>query len=211
MSVFVTFEGGEGTGKSTQIKLLSKVLEEAQVPHILTREPGGTPQAEKIRPLLVQGEVGSWDGVSEYLLLSAGRRHHITSLIKPQLKLGKWVICDRYQDSSCAYQHYGHGIDLDFINHVYDEISGGLQPDVTFFIDLPPEAGLLRAKHRQGLEDRYESMDIKFHHKVYEGYKAIAKANPQRYITLDGSGAIEEIHHEILKYLKQRGALDDNA
>jgi len=194
---FITLEGGEGTGKTTQIELLAKELEKQGHEVILTREPGGTREAEKIRELLVDREGGNWTPVAECLLFFAARNMNAETLIKPALAAGKIVIADRFADSTRAYQGYGHGLDLEIVEKVNDLSLGTFQPDLTFILDLPAKTGLQRAGRRlqedQSAEDRFEQLDTDFHEKLRQGYLDIAVKNPDRCIVVDAKQSIGEI------------------
>lgn len=198
---FITFEGIEGCGKSTQSKLLFNFLQEKNIPAILTREPGGTKTAEEIRSILVNGDVDKLDGISETLLNFAARRDHITKLIKPALKEDKIIISDRFFDSTLAYQGYGHGEDLKIIKNIQQNSIGNFTPDITFLIDVDIEKTLERISQRSD-NNRYEEMDLQFHKRVQNGFLEIAKENPKRFKIIDGTKSIEEIHREILGYLE---------
>ena len=161
---FITFEGGEGAGKSTQIKLLAKALRTLGYDVVETREPGGSPGAEQIRTLLVTGEVGRWSPMSEALLHYAARRNHVETTVMPALRAGQWVVSDRFADSTMAYQGYGHGMGRERIEQLHALALGPFKPDLTLILDLPVEAGLRRATAgHDGAEDRYERMDRAFH------------------------------------------------
>ncbi len=190
---FITFEGGEGTGKSTQLRLLADFLRSKDIDVHTTREPGGSPGAELIRELLVTGDVERWDAITEILLFNAARRDHLTSLIFPALESGTWVICDRFADSTIAFQGYGHGVPLDQLHSLYKFIAGDVKPDLTFVFDLDPEVGLPRARARQDSECRFEHMQFDFHQRLREGYLEIAKADPDRYEVIDASLPIDEV------------------
>jgi dTMP kinase len=182
---FITLEGGEGAGKSTQAKLLGTWLVAPERVAVLTREPGGSPGAEQIRALLVEGETDRWDPIAEALLHYAARRDHLRRTIEPELALGRWVVCDRFIDSTMAYQGYGHGLDRDFIRGLERAVIGDLRPDLTLILDLPVELGLKRAAERHGTEARYEAMDRAFHERLRAGYRAIAAAEPDRCVLID--------------------------
>jgi dTMP kinase len=177
---FITLEGGEGAGKSTQAGLLGAWLETKGLEVVLTREPGGTPGAEEIRNLLVTGAVGRWDALTETLLHYAARREHMARLILPALEAGRWVICDRFIDSTAAYQGYGQGIDLGVIAGLRSMVLGDFMPDLTLILDVIPETRRARTAARPGAEDRYERMTEAFHHRVRAGFHAIAAAEPKR-------------------------------
>ncbi|HSS84298.1 MAG TPA: dTMP kinase, partial [Reyranella sp.] len=160
---FITLEGGEGAGKSTQIARLKDWLEGRGRTVVATREPGGSPGAEMIRKLLVEGPVERWDGTTEALLHFAARREHLRSTVWPALQRGDWVLSDRFDDSTLAYQGYGHGVDRGIFDQLYEVAVGDFRPDLTLILDLPIESGLLRAAARRGTETRYESLPRDFH------------------------------------------------
>lgn len=200
---FITFEGGEGCGKTTQSKLLFDALNKAGIPTIYTREPGGTDGAETIRDLLVQGETGRWDKITETMLLFAARHDHVARLIKPALTRGEWVICDRFTDSTIAYQGYGEGMQIEIIKGLHKLTLGDFWPDLTFVFDIDYEVGVERAKTREAdnkhkkSEDRYERMEPIFHKNVRRGFLEIAKEDKDRCELIDASGSIEEIQKKI--------------
>ena len=177
---FITLEGGEGAGKSTQARTLSAWLSDREISCLVTREPGGSHGAEEIRALLVTGEPGRWDALTETLLHYAARRDHVVRRIRPALDAGQWVICDRFIDSTLAYQGYGQGVPLNVIARLRADFLGGFAPDLTLILDVEPETRRLRTAGRPGNEDRYERMDEAFHARVREGFHAIAAAEPER-------------------------------
>jgi len=202
---FITFEGGEGTGKSTQARLLAATLDDWGHDALLTREPGGTPGAEAIRELVVQGAVDRWDPLTEVLLLSAARRDHVERLIRPALADGVWVVCDRFVDSTRAYQGYGEGISLDVIDRLIGLAVGDLVPDLTFVQDLPVEAGLGRAAGRDGdAAGRFEKFDRDFHRRLRDGFLDIAAREPARCAVIDAAAEPEETHAAVLAVLRDR-------
>lgn len=201
---FITFEGGEGTGKSTQLRLLADFLSGQGRSIVTTREPGGSPGAETIRKLLVEGEPGRWDGITETLLLTAARRDHVERTIRPALERGDWVICDRFMDSTVAYQGYGAGVDLDLIHRLSTAAAGDIQPDLTIILDLPVEAGLARATQRAGGEDRFERKGIDFHRRLRDGFLAIAKSAPERCAIVSAAEPIEVIAGRISSIVAER-------
>src|SRR3546814_765721 len=156
---FITLEGGEGTGKTTQLRLLGEWLRSTGREVVLTREPGGSPQGEALRSLLVSGEAGRWDPISETLLHYAARREHLRLAIVPALTRGAWVVCDRFADSTMAYQHYGLGVPADLVDALYGRIVGAHRPDLTLVLDLDPETAFARIAARRGDGTRYEDMD----------------------------------------------------
>lgn len=201
---FITLEGGEGAGKSTQIRLLADALRASGLDVVTTREPGGSPGAEAIRDLLVNGEPGRWLPVSEAMLLSAARHDHVMRTIRPALDAGQWVLCDRFADSTMAYQGYGHGLDHSVLTALRDIAVGDTTPDLTLILDIEPAQGLARAASRRGGEDRYERMQVTFHERLREGYQAIAKAEPSRCAIIDASAGIDAIQAAIRAAIADR-------
>lgn len=205
---FITFEGGEGCGKSTQIKLFTEYLQHKGIPCLLTREPGGSQGAEEIRALLLKGETAKWDKITEILLFSAARRDHLVKKIWPALENGTTVISDRFADSTMAYQGYGYGIDetsIRMVNDAYQMIAGDFEPDLTFILDINPEVGIARSMARSGNdEQRFEHMDLTFHHNLRNGFLKIAEQNPKRYAIIDASGSIEQVHQDIINAFEER-------
>ena len=190
---FITLEGGEGAGKSTQIGRLKGWLEKRGCTVVATREPGGSPGAELIRKLLVEGPVERWDGPTEALLHFAARREHLRSTVWPALRRGDWVLSDRFADSTLAYQGYGHGVDRGIFDQLYKVAVGDFRPDLTLVLDLPIETGLLRAAARRGTETRYESLPLDFHARVRSGFLEIAAQDPKRCMVIDATGSIDSI------------------
>lgn len=201
---FITFEGGEGTGKSTQLKLLAEALAQAGMDVVTTREPGGSKGAEVIRALLVTGETDRWDAETEALLHTAARRDHLARTVWPALERGAWVISDRFADSTLAYQGYGHGLALDFIRSLTTLAIGGFAPDLTLILDLPVEEGLRRAVGRGGAEDRYERMDTGFHDRLRRGFLDIAAREPGRCAVIDATEDCQAVHQAVLRTVKSR-------
>lgn len=196
--IFVTFEGGEGTGKSTHIKLLAAALQAKGHLVVQTREPGGTPEAEALRTLLVSGETGRWTAEAEALLNYAARDSHLRKIIRPALAAGQVVLCDRFMDSTRAYQGYAGGCDMSLLNSLEASIVGSTRPDLTLIFDLDPAEGLARAKARgNGSEDRYERKGLEFHQRLRGGFLKIAEAEPARCRIIDTSGSIEDVKASI--------------
>ena len=213
--LFITFEGGEGAGKTTQIKAIAEWLNNQGIEVVSTREPGGTPEAEKLRDLLVKRDGGNWTAEAEVLLFFAARHMHVTDVIKPALEKGKVVICDRFTDSTRAYQAYGHGQDLQFINKVNDLVLQGFEPDLTFILDIPAKDGLARSKRRQSeigsddaaSEDRFEKLDIAFHEKLRQGFLDIAQNDPDRCFVIDALQKPDEITNRLQSLISQEGVI----
>ena len=203
---FITFEGCDGSGKSTQLKLLSEYLTKEGIPHIFTREPGGGKISEAIREILLSGKNMEMTDECEALLYAASRVQHLYDRVEPALAEGKLVICDRYVDSSLAYQAHARGLGVEFVSKINAFALEEYPPDVTVFIDLTPEAAFLR-KHGADENDRLEQAGMAFHKRVYEGYKAVAKAYPDRVVCVDGNQTPKEIFEEVVRVLKERGCL----
>jgi dTMP kinase len=184
---FISLEGGEGAGKSTQIAPLVAWLAERGISTKVTREPGGSPGAEEIRNLLVTGDPSRWSPITEALLLYAARRDHVERTIEPALAAGSWVLCDRFADSSVAYQGFAYGLGDHWVHTLHESVLGNFWPDATLILDVPVETGLARAKMRHGDEDRYERMGHAFHEKLREGYITIAARSPLRCTLIDAS------------------------
>ena len=201
---FITLEGGEGAGKSTQARLLGRGLSEAGQPTVVTREPGGAPGAEDIRGLLVTGAVGRWDPMSEALLHSAARHEHVTKTIQPALDSGTWVISDRFADSTMAYQGAGHGVERETLNKLYSAVLGDFKPDLTVIFDLDLETGLKRAGSRGEGEDRYERMGHDFHERLRKGFLEISREEPDRCAVVDASGSIDQVSAAIRSIVSSR-------
>lgn len=201
---FITFEGGEGSGKSTQSKLLMAAMQHAGLETIHTREPGGTEGAEAIRDLLVKGSKDRWTRDTELLLHFAARSEHVTRLVIPKRLEGAHVICDRFTDSTLAYQGYGHGIAPERIRQLQRLMLEGFAPELTFMLDIDVEEGIERAGKRGDNENRYESMALAFHERVRQGYLAIAKKESKRCVVLDATASIEKLHEKICQTVNQR-------
>ena len=204
---FITFEGGEGTGKSTQVRRLAEALRAEGYAIVTTREPGGAPGAEDIRKLLVEGEPGRWDPLTEAILHFAARREHLARTVLPALDRGDWVISDRFADSTMAYQAYGQGVPVDKIDALYREIVGDLRPDLTIILDITPEQGLQRASTRAGGETRYEQMDIAFHNKIRNAFLDIARREPARCVVIATSAPLDQVAAQILETVRTRLSL----
>ena len=198
---FITLEGGEGAGKSTQARILAERLAERGLPVMLTREPGGAPGAEAVRGVLLGA--GPWDGVAETMLHFAARREHVARSVGPALKAGMWVVCDRFADSTLAYQCFGQGVPRSVWEALADVALGSLRPDLTVLLDLPPEAGLARAAAR-GETNRYEALDPAFHARVRAGFRAIATAEPARCVVADANDSPEGVAAAIFAAVQSR-------
>lgn len=203
---FITLEGGEGAGKSTQARLLAAALVGVGLSVVTTREPGGSPGAEEIRKLLLDGETARWDPVAELLLHFAARRDHLLRTIRPALELGDWVVCDRFADSTMAYQGYGLELGAATVEQVRAVAIGDARPDLTLILDLPIEAGLARAARRDGDggQNRYERMGEAFHRRLRDGYLAIAAAEPDRCVVIDADMDIDAVQSEIRAAVAER-------
>ena len=200
---FISIEGGEGVGKSTQVGLLVAVLGGAEIPALATREPGGSPGAEAIRRLLLEGEAERWDAIGEALLLVAARRDHVTRVIAPAIAQGVWVVSDRFADSTMAYQGYGKGVALADLAALHRFALGDFAPDLTVILDLPVEIGLARAAARSAA-DRFERLDRDFHEKLRQGFRQIAAENPSRCVLVDASGDPQSVHRAVLQAVGPR-------
>ena len=201
---FITIEGGEGAGKSTQVDLLVAALDRAGIAAQRTREPGGSEGAEAIRRLLLEGADERWDAIAETLLFYAARREHVTRLITPALDRGTWVVCDRFADSTIAYQGYGRGLPLAELQALHRFALGDFAPDLTLILDLPVAEGLARAARRSGNTDRFERLDHAFHERLRQGFHQIAAADPQRCVVIDASGDVETVHRAVLGAVVER-------
>ena len=205
---FITLEGGEGAGKTTQIKLLADALKAGGLDPIITREPGGSPAAEVIRSFLVEGAVDRWQPMTEALLNFAARLEHVQATIEPALVAGRWVLCDRFADSTVAYQGYGHELGRAVIDELHRLVLGYFQPDLTVILDIPVAEGLARATNREqaedSREDRYEHMDEGFHQRLRDGFLDIARRNPERCVVIDAAQEPDKVQAEIRAVVGQR-------
>jgi dTMP kinase len=199
--LFITLEGGDGAGKTTQINNIERFFEKKDLVVVRTREPGGTKISEKLRDILLDRENGSMEAVTEMLIYAASRAQIVRELIVPALDEGKIVICDRFVDSSVAYQAYGRGLG-DMVAEVNRHATGGLRPDITFWLDIDPEAGKARAA-KAGELDRLELEKLDFHYRVYEGYRKIAEQEPDRVRRIDASDTVENICANIYACLEE--------
>jgi dTMP kinase len=199
---FITLEGGEGAGKSTQARRLAAELAAGGLPVLRTREPGGAPGAEAVRGLLLSAG-GSWDPTAEAMLHFAARREHVARSIEPALVAGLWVVCDRFADSTLAYQGFGQGVPRTALDGLRAIALGGLRPDLTLILDIAPEEGLARAASR-GERNRYEALSSGFHGRVRDGFRAIAAAEPERCLVLDATDSPEGVAATILAAVRAR-------
>ncbi|WP_409433964.1 dTMP kinase [Litorimonas sp. RW-G-Af-16] len=201
---FITFEGGEGAGKTTQAKMLAEALENAGIETLLTREPGGTFGAESIRKLVLEGTQDRWTGMTELLLMYAARLDHVQKLIKPALDRGVWVISDRFSDSSTAYQGYARGLGADKVRAVHKVVMDGFEPDITILFDMDPIMAQKRVETRGELMSRFDTEDIAFHKKLRDAFLEIAKSEPDRVVTIDADETRSGVHTRILHAMTQK-------
>ena len=204
---FITIEGTEGAGKSTNLSSIEKVLNDFDISYIVTREPGGTAVGEELRSVLLKNESINISGQTELLLMFASRMQHINDVIKPALKLNKWVICDRFTDASYAYQGYGRQLNLSFISSLENLVHPDVQPDLTLILDIPVNIAMGRV-HNRGNLDRFEKEDVAFFNRVRAGYKEIAKNNIDRCREIDASKDLAEVQalvqHIIRNFCKKQ-------
>lgn len=208
--LFITFEGGEGSGKSTQTKLFCTYLQALGKEVVLTREPGGTEVGKEIRKLLVEGDKDKFDEVTETLLFYADRRINLTKVIRPAMDEGRVVLSDRFNDSTIAYQYYGSGkFDNRLImDQLYQVVAGDFKPDMTFLLDIDVQKGLersfLKAQGVQNKELRFENVDIAFHERLRKGYLDMAKSEPMRFVIINAAQSVEDVHRDIVKAFLER-------
>lgn len=198
---FITIEGTEGAGKSTNLSSIEKVLNDFDISYIVTREPGGTAVGEELRSVLLKNESINIAGQTELLLMFASRMQHINDVIKPALKLNKWVICDRFTDASYAYQGYGRRLNLSFISSLENLVHPDVQPDLTLILDIPVNIAMGRV-HNRGNLDRFEQEDVAFFNRVRAGYKEIAKNNIDRCREIDASKDLAEVQAEVMQIIR---------
>lgn len=204
MGYFITFEGGEGTGKSTQVQKLGTFLRRSGKDVVQTREPGGSAEAEKLRDLLVSGEPDRWSAQAEALLTYAAREHHLIHVIRPALAKGRWVICDRFMDSTRAYQGFAGGCPERLIDELEASIVQATRPSLTFIFDVDPGIGLSRARARGEFQgDRFERKGEAFHQKLRQGFLAIAAREPERCKLIDAAQDEEAVFTAILKAVRE--------
>ncbi|MBX7247757.1 MAG: dTMP kinase [Caulobacteraceae bacterium] len=201
---FITLEGGEGVGKSTQAAILTEHLQSLGIEVLRTREPGGSENAEALRDLVVKGEAGRWSPVAETLLMYAARADHLERMIRPALARGAWVVCDRFADSTRAYQGAGGGVAPAVIEGIDAAVVGGDQPDLTLVFDMPVEIGLDRAFGRDMFEARFESKGHAFHQRLRDHFLAIARAEPGRCVIVDAAGQPDAVADAVWKAMQAR-------
>jgi dTMP kinase len=206
---FLTVEGIEGCGKTTQLKRLAKELRDAGHSCVVTKEPGGTPIGDRVRAILLDPQAEGMDPLSELFLLAASRRQHVVELVQPALEKGAVVLCDRFADASVVYQGYGRSLDLQQVLDINHWATGGIVPDITLVFDLPEAVGLERARARNAEEDlmaesRLEGEDLAFHRRIREGYLTLALENPGRFAVIDGTGPEDEVYAAVRKVLQER-------
>ena len=200
--LFISFEGGEGVGKSTQIELLKTSLTKKNLNVLSTREPGGTKEGELIRKFLVSGEISSWDSYSESLLFNALRREHINKIINPSLFKGDIVLCDRFIDSTIVYQGVGGAINQTLLLSLHKNFCYDLYPDITFFLSLDPKVGIDRTLSRNNkTENRFENMGLSYHQKIQDGFKALSDKNNKRFFEIDAELSVEKISNKIYNHV----------
>lgn len=202
---FITFEGGEGAGKSTQARRLADVLRARGHDVVLTREPGGSPGGERIRALVVSGQAADWSALTETLLMFAARDDHLNAVIRPALAAGKWVVCDRFSDSTRAYQGAAGGVDPAVVEALDAAVVGADQPDLTLVFDLPADLGLARALARGEGETRFESKGADFHARLAEAFRRIAADHPDRCRLIDADGDVDVVAARVLAALEAAG------
>ncbi len=200
---FITFEGGEGAGKSTQVRVLAEALSARGIEVVQTREPGGAPQAEVLRDLLISGATDRWSAGAEALLNYAARDDHLRTTIRPALERGAWVLCDRFADSTRAYQGLAGEVSPEMIEAVHREIVAGTDPDLTLVMNIAPETGLERA-HARGDANRFENKGLDFHQALQKSFLEIAKAYPARCVVIEASGSIEDISAAVWREVETR-------
>jgi dTMP kinase len=201
---FITLEGGEGAGKSTQTNKLSAALKKRGISSITTREPGGSPGAEEIRDLIVHGQPGRWDTLTETLLIFAARADHVAKTIKPALADKKWVISDRFTDSTFAYQGAGRSLARETIRRLETIVLDDFRPDLTLILDLPVEAGLARAAARGQGANRFENFDVEFHERLRQAFLTIAKRSRDRCTVIDASADVDTVADAIWNTVAKR-------
>lgn len=207
-SRFISFEGGEGAGKSTQLKLLAQAFANAGIAHLTTREPGGSPGGEAIRGLVVSGAADKWHPATESLLFMAARYDHLATKIAPALARGEWVLCDRFYDSTLVYQGIAKQVGTAWLDQLYALLFGNQGPALTLLLDLPPETGLARTDKRGNVaESRFEQMDLAFHQTLRAGFHTLAAAHPERIHTIDATQNATQVHAAVVEAINHRFGL----
>ena len=205
---FITLEGGEGAGKSTQVKLLAASFAAAGIETLTTREPGGSKGGEAIRGLVVSGAVDAWDPVTESLLFMTARYDHLATHIRPALAAGSWVLCDRFYDSTYIYQGVAKGVGGAWLDQLYAHLFANMAPALTLLLDLPPEIGLARADQRGNVaESRFEQMGLAYHTRLREGFLALAARAPQRIHKVDATQNAAAVHNAVISIINKRFGL----
>ena len=199
---FITLEGGEGVGKTTNVPFIKDYLQSQNIPVLVTREPGGTGLAENIRSLLLQGNDEEVTSHAEILLMFAARAQHVRHIIKPALAQGQWVLCDRFTDATYAYQGGGRGMPMEIIGWLENFVQDGLRPDLTLLLDIPVETGMARAKSRAGQLDRFESEELEFFNRVRQVYLELAQHYPGRIKIIKADQPLASVQNAIVEYLK---------
>lgn len=201
---FIAIEGVDGAGKGVQSRLLRDELQGSGVDVLLTREPGGSPGAEEIRNLLVHGAADRWDAMTELLLIYAARRDHLVKTIWPALQQGRWVISDRFADSSRAFQGIAGGLGLELVDSIHAQVAGNFAPDLTIVLDLDPEQSLARTIARGGSEDRFEKKGVEYQRAVRDAFRQLARRSPRTHVLIDAGGSVEAVAHEVLRAVTER-------
>jgi dTMP kinase len=200
---FIAIEGVDGAGKGVQSRLLGEALKSSGIDVLQTREPGGSPGAEEIRNLLVSGAVDRWDAMTELLLIYAARRNHFINTIQPALTAGRWVVSDRFADSSRAFQGVAGGLGLEAVERIHQQVIGTFEPDLTLVLDLDPELSLQRTAARGGREDRFEKKGLAYQKKVREAFVQLATHTP-RHVLIDAGRSVDEVAHDVLRAVSER-------
>lgn len=208
---FITFEGGDGVGKSTQIQEIERRLKSAGLPVVRVREPGSTPSAERIRSLILQGQPEDWLPMSELLLMNAARHDLVERVIRPALEAGTWVLADRFADSSRAYQIAAGGLSPEVCEPVIQAATGGLEPDVTVLLQIPMEQAFERIEAQGGDERRFESKGSTFQRRALSAFYALAEQFPERVVPVSALGSVDDVTHRIWTLFEERGLLSDEA
>lgn len=201
---FIAIEGVDGAGKGVQSRRLRDELQGSGIDVLLTREPGGSPGAEEIRNLLVHGAADRWDAMTELLLIYAARRDHLSKTIQPALQAGRWVISDRFADSSRAFQGLAGGLGLEAVEAIHRQVVGDFLPDLTIVLDLDPEQSLARTVARGGSEDRFEKKGLEYQQRVREAFTTLALRSPRTHVLVDAARTVDEVAHDVLRIVADR-------